>query len=98
VASAAYGNTQTHKDEGRVQVLIVLPGVVSVKLFRFPAVCGEEVGSGVVDPEGFNELLEGGMEPGRLGCQRLPDRRSILDNGSDARLWIDLNDRWLLLL
>jgi len=56
---------QTHKDEGCIQVLIVLPGIISVKLFRFSAVYGEEVGLGVVGSEGFKEVLEGGMEAGR---------------------------------
>ena len=57
------------EDEGGVQVLVVLPGVISVELFRFSAVHSEEVGSGIVGPEGFNELLEGGVEAVGLGCQ-----------------------------
>ena len=59
----------THKNEGCVQVIVVLPGIISVKLFGFSAVHGEEVCSGIVGPEGFKELLEGGMEASRLGCQ-----------------------------
>jgi len=73
MTSAEYGNTQTHKDEGRVQVLIVLPGIVPVKFFRFFAVCSEEVVSRIVGPEGFKELLEGEMEADGLGCQCVRD-------------------------
>ena len=60
-----YGNTRTYEDEGCVQVLVVLLRIVSVKLFGLSAVYGEEVGSGIVDSEGFEELLEGGMEASR---------------------------------
>ena len=62
VVSTEYGNTPTHKDEGRVQVLIVFPRIISVKLFGFSAVYGEEVGSGIIGSEWFKELLESGME------------------------------------
>ena len=63
--SVEHGNTSTDKDEGGIQVLVVLPGIISVEIFGFSAVYGEEVGSGIVCPEGFNELLEGGVEAGR---------------------------------
>jgi hypothetical protein len=62
-----YGNTPTHEDEGRVQVLVIFFRIISVKLFGFSAVYGEEVGSGIVGPEGFKELLEGGMEASKQG-------------------------------
>ena len=60
---------RTHEDERRVQVLVVLSGVISVKLSRLFAIYGEKVGSGVVGPEWFKKLLEGGMEAGRSGYQ-----------------------------
>ena len=80
--STEYGDALTHKDEGRVQVFVVLPGIISVKLSRLSAVYGEEVGPGVVGSEGFKEVLEGGMEAGRLGCQRsaIPCRCNKMDS------------------
>jgi hypothetical protein len=51
-----------HEDEGGVQVLVVLPGIISVKLFGFFAVYGEEVGTRIVGPQRVEEFLEGGME------------------------------------
>ena len=74
VISTEYGDALTHKDEGRVQVFVVLPGIISIKLSRLSTVYGEEVGPGVVGSEGFKELLEGGMEAGRLyvSAQKLP--------------------------
>jgi len=62
---------RTHEDEGGVQILVVLFGIISVELFGFHAVHGEEVGSGIVGPEGFKEFLESGMEAGGLECQRI---------------------------
>ena len=62
---------KTDEDEGGVEVLVVLFHVVSVKLFGFPAVDGEEVGPGIIGPEGFKEFFEGGMEAGGLECQRI---------------------------
>ena len=79
VISMEYGNTPTHEDEGRVQILVVLFGIISVKLFGLSAVYGEEVGSGIVGPEGFKEFLEGGMEAGGLGCQQIPGYRDRVD-------------------
>ena len=64
-----YGSTRTHEDEGRVQVFVVLLRIVSIKLVGLLSIDGEEVGSGVVGPERFNEFLEGGMEASRSGCQ-----------------------------
>ena len=54
----------THENEGRVQVFIVLPCVIFVKLFRFPPINGEEVGPRVVSPQWVEELPEGRMEAG----------------------------------
>ena len=59
----------THKDEGGVQVLVVLFRVIAVKLFGFSAVYGKEVGSGIIGPQRFGELFEGGMEA-EFGCQQ----------------------------
>jgi len=95
VISAEYGNTQTHEDEGRVQVLIVLPGIISVEFFRFSAIYCEEVVSRIVGFEGFKELFEGGMEAGEYGCQCVSDyltaavdwiRRTTLDRSE--RPWL----------
>ena len=66
--NAARENETTDEDEGRVQVLVVLPRMISVKLSRFSAVYGEEVGSGVVGPQWFKEFLESGMEA-KSECQ-----------------------------
>ena len=57
-----------HEDERCVEIFIVLPRVISVKVCRFPAVCGEEVGTGIVGPQRFKKFLEGEMEAGS-GCQ-----------------------------
>ena len=62
---------RTDEDEGGVEVLVVLFRIVSVKLLGFSAVDGEEVGTGIVGPEGFEELLEGGMEASGLECQSI---------------------------
>ena len=67
-SSTECGNNLTHKDEGGVQVLVVLFRVIAVKLFGFSAVYGKEVCSGIIGPQRFGELFEGGMEAG-FGCQ-----------------------------
>ena len=59
----------TDEDEGRIQVLVVLFRVIPVKFFRFSAVYSEEVGTGIVSPQWFEEFFEGGMEAGSE-CQR----------------------------
>ena len=33
----------TYEDESRVQILVILPGVIFVELFRLPPIDGEEV-------------------------------------------------------
>ena len=68
VFGADCGNKTTDEDEGRVQVLVVLFRVISVKLSRLSAVDSEKVGSGIVGPQWFEEVFEGGMEAG-FGCQ-----------------------------
>jgi hypothetical protein len=57
-----YEHSMTYEDEGRVQVLVILSRVISIKLFRFPPINGEEVGPRVASPEWVEKLLEGGME------------------------------------
>jgi len=58
-----------HEDEECVEIFIV--SVISVKVCRFRAVCGEEVCAGIVGPQRFKKLLEGEMEAGS-GCQQRP--------------------------
>jgi len=50
--------------EGRVQILVILSGVIPVKFFRFSAVHGEEVGARVIGPQRVEEFFEGRMEAG----------------------------------
>ena len=52
----------TDENEGGVEVLVVFPRIVTVKLFRFSAVYREKVCAGVVCPEGLKEFLEGGTK------------------------------------
>jgi len=54
-------NRVTDENEGCVQVLVILSGVIPVEFFRFFAVHGEEVGTRVV---GIEEFLEGGVKAG----------------------------------
>jgi hypothetical protein len=61
-AERKYWKQNAHEDEGGVQVFVVLPCIVSVELFGFSAVYGEEVGAGIVGPQRVEEFLEGGME------------------------------------
>ena len=60
-------NPATYEDEGCIQVLIVLPHVTSVKLFRFPPINGEEVSPWVIGPQWIKKFLKGGMEAGYWG-------------------------------
>jgi len=62
---------RTDEDERGVEVFVVLFRIISVKLFGFLAIHGEEVGPRIVGPERFKELLEGGMKAGGLECQRI---------------------------
>ena len=64
VLNTKIGNQTTHEDEGRVQVLVVLFRVISVKLSGFPAVHCEEVRPGVIGPQWVEEFFECGMEAG----------------------------------
>ena len=52
----------THKDQGGVEVLVILLGIVSVEFGGFLAIDGEEVGAGVVGFQWLEELLEGRTE------------------------------------
>jgi len=85
-----YGNMRAHEDKGRVQVLVVLFRIISVKFFGFSAVHGEEVCSGIVGPERFKELLEGGMEAGGLECQRFSNYLTT----TVKRVWRTTLDRF----
>lgn len=58
------GIRTTHEDKGGVQVLVVFPRVISVKLLRLFAVHCEEVGPRVISPNWIEELLENRMEAG----------------------------------
>jgi len=80
---------RTDKDEGGVEVLVVLFRIISVKLFGFSAVNGEEVCPGIVGSEGFKEILEGGMEAGGWECQRLSNYLTT----STAAKWV-LRTTW----
>ena len=51
-----------HKNEGRIEILVILLGIVSVEFSGLLAIDGEEVGAGIVGPQWFEELLEGRME------------------------------------
>ena len=52
----------THKDKGSVQVIVVLLDIVAIKLFRFLAVYGKEVGARVIGPQWSEEFFEGRPE------------------------------------
>lgn len=52
----------TDKDERGVEVFVILPRVVTVELFGFPAVYREKVCASVACPEWLKELLEGSMD------------------------------------
>ena len=64
VSSMKYGNRTTYEDKGCVQILVVLPCIISVELFRFPSIDSEEVGPRVLSSEWIEELLKGRMEAG----------------------------------
>ena len=57
-----YEHSITHEDKRCVQVLVILPGVILIKLFGFPPIKGKEVGPRVASPQWVEEFLEGGME------------------------------------
>lgn len=61
----------TDEDERCVEVLVVLPCIITVEFFRFPSVCGKKVCAGIVCPEGLKEVFEGGTEA------RVPVKLSI---------------------
>ena len=64
-SARGYRNPTTYENEGRVQVLVVLPSVVSVELFRFPPIHGKKVGPRVIGPQRIEEFFKGGMETGQ---------------------------------
>ena len=53
---------RTHEDEGGIEIFVIFLGVLSVELFGFLSIYGEEVGAGVVRSQRIEELFEGGME------------------------------------
>jgi hypothetical protein len=61
-SAVAHRNKRAHEDKGSVQVLVVLPRIIPVKLSRFPAVHGEKVGPQVIGPQRIEEFFEGGLE------------------------------------
>ena len=73
---------KTDKNEGGVEVFVILLGVLLVKLCRFLAIGGEEVGAGIVSPQRFEELSEGGVEAAVWDQRCSPAR-----NDSDDRVW-----------
>lgn len=81
----------THKDERRVQILVVLSSIVLVKFFRFPTIYGIEVSARVVGPQWAEEFLEGRMEATegsyrRRSCsQRSECKHTILNRA--GQLW-----------
>jgi len=88
-------NRATDENERRVQVLVILSGIVPVNFSRFSAVHGEEVGTRVVGPQRIEEFLEGGVEAGsNISYDWLPQQW----DGLGAPLWIYLDNRWLLRL
>jgi len=60
VFSTDYRKEATDEDKGRVQILVVLFGVIAVKLPGLSAVYSEEVGPRVICPQRVKELFEGG--------------------------------------
>jgi len=57
-----YRNQIAYEDERRVEILVVLPCVVSVKFVGLFAVDGEEVGAGIIGSQWLEEFFEGGVE------------------------------------
>ena len=51
-----------HKNEGGVEILVILFGIVFIKFGGLPSIDGEEVGAGITGPQWLEELLEGRME------------------------------------
>jgi len=78
---------RTDEDEGGVEVLVVLFRIISVKLFGFSAIHGEEVVSGIVGSEGFKKLFEGGMEAGGLECQHISNYLTTTVNWVRRTTW-----------
>jgi len=62
VFSAEDGSWTAHKDERRVQVLVVLIRIISVEFSGLPSVDGKKVGTGIIGPQRLKELFEGRME------------------------------------
>ena len=50
VFSTDHRDEATDEYEGRVQILVILFRIITIKLARLPPIYGEEVGSGIVGP------------------------------------------------
>ena len=57
-----YPDRNAHKNEGGVEVLVILLDIVFIEFGGLPSIDGEEVGAGITGPQWFEELLEGRME------------------------------------
>ena len=65
---SASGNNEAfivNKDQGGVEILVILLGIVSVKFGSLLAIDSEEVGAGVVGLQWLEELPEGRVEANR---------------------------------
>ena len=60
-AGRVYLDRIAYKNESCVEILVILLGTVSVKFGGFLAIDREEVSTGVVGSQWFEELLEGRM-------------------------------------
>ena len=63
-SARGYRNPTTYENEGRVQVLIVVVRIISVKFCGLSSVDGEKVGAGIVGPQWFKKLFERRVEAG----------------------------------
>ena len=57
-----YSDGIAHKNEGGVEILVILFGIVFIEFGGLLSIDGEEVGAGITGPQWFEELLEGRME------------------------------------
>ena len=51
-----------HKNEGRIEILVIFLGIVSVKFGGLLAIDSEKIGAGIVSSQWFEEFLEGRMK------------------------------------
>ena len=62
IFSVDNGSHATHKDKGRIQILVVLFRIVSVKIVGLLTIDGKEVCAGIIGPQWIEELFEDGAE------------------------------------